>query len=40
MLAAVILGEPLLLVSLLGGVIILIGVWLVNRSGGYEKITS
>ena len=38
--AAAILGEPLLLASLLGGVIILVGVWLVNRSGGSEKMTS
>jgi drug/metabolite transporter (DMT)-like permease len=29
--AAIILGEPLLLVALLGGAIILLGVWLVNR---------
>jgi drug/metabolite transporter (DMT)-like permease len=29
--AAIILGEPLLLASLLGGAIILVGVWLVNR---------
>jgi drug/metabolite transporter (DMT)-like permease len=29
--AAIILGEPLLLVSLLGGAIILLGVWMVNR---------
>jgi drug/metabolite transporter (DMT)-like permease len=29
--AAIILGEPLLLVSLLGGVVILLGVWMVNR---------
>jgi len=40
LLAAVILDEPLLLASLLGGVIILVGVWLVNRSYGSEKITS
>ena len=33
MVAAAILGEPLLLASLVGGAIILIGVWLVNRSG-------
>ncbi|GAH53739.1 unnamed protein product, partial [marine sediment metagenome] len=38
--AAAILGEPILLASLLGGVIILVGVWLVNRSGGSEKMTS
>ena len=31
--AAIILGEPLLWASLLGGAIILFGVWLVNRSG-------
>ena len=30
--AAIVLGEPLLLASLLGGAIILFGVWLVNRS--------
>ena len=29
--AAIILGEPLLLVSLLGGAVILMGVWMVNR---------
>ena len=29
--AAIILGEPLLLVSLLGGAVILAGVWMVNR---------
>lgn len=29
--AAVVLGEPLLLASLMGGMIILLGVWLVNR---------
>ncbi|MBN1147276.1 MAG: EamA family transporter, partial [Anaerolineales bacterium] len=29
--AALILGEPLLLASLLGGALILLGVWLVNR---------
>ena len=29
--AAILLGEPLLLASLLGGAIILVGVWLVNR---------
>jgi drug/metabolite transporter (DMT)-like permease len=29
--AAIILGEPLLLISLLGGVVILLGVWMVNR---------
>ena len=29
--AALVLGEPLLLVSLLGGLGILLGVWLVNR---------
>jgi drug/metabolite transporter (DMT)-like permease len=29
--AAIILGEPLLLVSLLGGAVILLGVWMVNR---------
>jgi drug/metabolite transporter (DMT)-like permease len=29
--AAIILGEPLLLVSLLGGVVILLGGWMVNR---------
>jgi drug/metabolite transporter (DMT)-like permease len=32
MVAAAVLGEPLLLASLLGGAIILFGVWLVNRS--------
>jgi drug/metabolite transporter (DMT)-like permease len=32
--AAIILGEPLLLASLIGGAVILFGVWLVNRSGG------
>ncbi|HEX7975252.1 MAG TPA: DMT family transporter [Anaerolineales bacterium] len=32
--AAVVLGEPLLLVSLLGGATILVGVWLVNRPAG------
>jgi len=31
--AAAVLAEPLLLASLLGGGIILLGVWLVNRSG-------
>lgn len=31
--AAVVLGEPLLLASALGGGIILIGVWMVNRPG-------
>jgi drug/metabolite transporter (DMT)-like permease len=30
--AAVLLGEPLLLASLVGGAIILLGVWMVNRS--------
>ena len=30
--AAIILGEPLLVVSLLGGVVILLGVWMVNRT--------
>ena len=29
--AAIVLGEPLLLATLLGGAIILLGVWLVNR---------
>jgi drug/metabolite transporter (DMT)-like permease len=29
--AAIILGEPLLLVSLLAGAVILLGVWMVNR---------
>ena len=38
--AAAILGEPVLLASLFGGVIILVGVWLVNRSGGSERMTS
>ena len=37
--AAAILGEPLLLASLVGGAIILIGVWLVNRSGGSAEST-
>jgi drug/metabolite transporter (DMT)-like permease len=32
--AALILDEPLLFVSLLGGAIILAGVWLVNRTSG------
>jgi drug/metabolite transporter (DMT)-like permease len=32
--AALVLGEPLLWASLLGGLIILVGVWLVNRRGG------
>ena len=32
--AAVVLGEAILLVSLLGGAIILLGVWMVNRPGG------
>ncbi|GAG46406.1 unnamed protein product, partial [marine sediment metagenome] len=38
--AAAILGEPILLASLFGGVIILVGVWLVNRSGGSAETTS
>jgi drug/metabolite transporter (DMT)-like permease len=38
--AATVLSEPLLLVSLFGGLIILIGVWLVNRSAGSAEITS
>ena len=29
--AAVVIGEPLILASILGGLIILTGVWLVNR---------
>ncbi len=29
--AAILLGEPLLVISLLGGVVILLGVWMVNR---------
>ena len=34
--AAIILGEPLLLVSLLGGAVILLGVWMVNRPEKWE----
>lgn len=34
--AAIVLGEPLLLVSMLGGAIILLGVWLVNRPAPAE----
>lgn len=35
--AAIVLGEPLLLASLLGGAIILLGVYLVNRGGVRDK---
>ena len=35
--AAIILAEPLLLASLIGGAIILLGVWLVNHSGGIQE---
>jgi drug/metabolite transporter (DMT)-like permease len=38
--AAVVLSEPLLLVSLAGGGTILVGVWLVNRSGGKAVATN
>lgn len=38
--AAAVLSEPVLLISLFGGLIILIGVWLVNRSAGSAEITS
>jgi drug/metabolite transporter (DMT)-like permease len=36
--AAVLLGEPLLLASLVGGAIILLGVWMVNRRSEDEKV--
>jgi len=29
--AAIVLGEPILLASLVGGGVILLGVWMVNR---------
>jgi drug/metabolite transporter (DMT)-like permease len=35
--AAILLEEPLLLASLIGGAIILLGVWMVNRRSGIEK---
>lgn len=35
--AAIILAEPLLLASLIGGAIILLGVWLVNHSVGIQE---
>ena len=36
--AALVLGENILLASLVGGIIILIGVWLVNRSGQSAQV--
>jgi drug/metabolite transporter (DMT)-like permease len=36
--AAVLLGEPLLLASLVGGVVILFGVWIVNRPSEDKKV--
>jgi drug/metabolite transporter (DMT)-like permease len=39
MVAAILLGEPLLLSSLVGGAIILLGVWIVNRRVSVENET-
>ena len=36
--AALVLGENILLASLVGGIIILIGVWLVNRPGQSAQV--
>ena len=38
--AAIVLGEAILLASLVGGMIILLGVWLVNRPNGKEASAS
>ena len=37
--AAIILGEPLLWASLLGGGVILVGVWMVNRPRRVRHLT-
>lgn len=36
--AAIVLSEPLLFASLIGGAIILFGVWLVNRSASFTEV--
>lgn len=37
--AAIVLSEPLLFASLIGGAIILFGVWLVNRSASFTEVS-